>query len=72
MNMKGIHSPFVSAKRCLSLDANLYVFVTMPVDDKGILNVYYGIGRMITDEEIKEEIAEISGIQEPIEVQKLE
>ena len=50
---------------------NLYEFVTMPVDDKGILDVY-GIGGIMTDEEIKEKIAEISGVQQPTEVQKLE
>ena len=44
----------------------------MPVDDKGILDVDYGIGGITTDEEIKEKIAEISGIQQPTEVQKLE
>ena len=51
---------------------NLYEFVTMPVDDKGILDVDYGIGGIMTDEEIKEKIAEISGVQQPTEVQKLE
>ena len=51
---------------------NLYEFVTMPVDEKGILDVDYGIGGIITDEEIKEKITEISSIQQPTEVQKLE
>ena len=44
----------------------------MLVDDKGILDVDYGIGGIMTDEEIKEKIAEISGVQQPTEVQKLE
>ena len=51
---------------------NLYEFVTIPVDDKSILDVDYGIGGIITDDEIKEKIAEISGIQQPTDVQKLE
>ena len=44
----------------------------MPVDDKGILDVDYGIGGIMTDEEMKEKIAEISGVQQPTEVQNLE
>ena len=51
---------------------NLYEFVTMPVDEKGILDVDYGIGGIITDDEIKEKILVISGLQQPTEVQKLE
>lgn len=42
------------------------------VDDKSILDVDYGIGGIITDDEIKEKIAEISGIQQPTDVQRLE
>ena len=44
----------------------------MLVDDKSILDVDYGIGGIITDDEIKEKIAEISGIQQPTDVQRLE
>ena len=44
----------------------------MPVDEKGILDVDYGIGGIITDDEIKEKILVISGLQQPTEVQKLE
>ena len=51
---------------------NLYEFVTMPVDDKGILDVDYGIGGIMTDDEIKEKILVISGFQQPAEIQKLE
>ena len=51
---------------------NLYEFVTMPVDDKSILDVDYGIGGIITDDEIKEKILVISGLQQPTEIQKLE
>ena len=51
---------------------NLYEFVTMAVDDKGILDVDYGMGGTITDEELKEKMVEISGLLQPMEIQKLE
>ena len=50
---------------------NLYEFVTMPVDSNNILDIDYGIGVNITDDDIKGKIAEISGLQLPTEVQNL-
>lgn len=50
---------------------NLYEFVTMPVDSNNILDIDYGIGGNITDDEIKEKIVELSGLQTPTELQRL-
>ena len=50
---------------------NLYEFVTMPVMENGILDVDYGTGGKVTDDDIKEKIAVISGIHIPTEIQKL-
>ena len=67
--MKGCKPITVFVKR---LDkTNLYEFVTMPVDSNNILDIDYGIGGNITDNEIKEKIVELSGLQTPTELQRL-
>ena len=50
---------------------NLYDFVTMPVDSNNILDIDYGTGGIITDDDIKERIVDISGLQTPTELQRL-
>ena len=50
---------------------NLYEFVTMPVYDKGILDIDCGVDGKFTDDDIKEKIAELSGILIPTGIQRL-
>ena len=50
---------------------NLYEFVTMPVNDDNILDIDYREGKVLTDEEVKIRLTELSGISIPTDVQNL-
>ncbi len=50
---------------------NLYEFVTMPVNDDNILDIDYRDGGILTDEDVRSRLAELSGITIPTEVQNL-
>jgi hypothetical protein len=43
----------------------------MPVDSHSILDIDYGTGGIINDDDIKERIVDISGLQTPTELQRL-
>ena len=51
---------------------NLYEFVTMPVNDDNILDIDYREGGVLTDEEVRSRLAELSGITIPTEIQHMD
>lgn len=50
---------------------NLYEFVTMPVDDDRILDIDYNNGSKLEDEEVKSRLIKMSGVVNPMDIQKL-
>ncbi len=72
---EGVHVqfPICETKNVISRlgDENLYEFVSMPVNDKNILDYNDDIYNSVSDEDVKAYISDFFGLQVPTDIQKL-